>query len=58
MSHERPGLEAKLISSVFAKVKNTLDHVMAERTEQGIGVVKSKDYITEEQENCCGKRDF
>ena len=55
---ERPDLEAKLISSAFAKVKNTLDHVVAKRTEQGLGIVKSKDYITEEQEKLLWEKGF
>ena len=50
VEHQRLDLEVKLISSAFAKVKNTLNHIMAERNEQGLGMVKSKDCITEEQE--------
>ena len=55
---ERTDLQAKLISSAFAKVKNRLDCVMAERTEQGLGVVKSKDYVTEEQEKLLWEKGF
>ena len=55
---ERLDLNTKLISSAFAKVKNTLDAVVAKCAEKGLGVVKSKDFITEEQEELLWQKGF
>ena len=58
VERECQDFEAKLISSAFAKVKNMLDRVTAECAEQGLGVVKSKDYITEGQEKLLWEKGF
>lgn len=40
----------RFITDYFPRIKNKLDGLMKERTEQGLGLVRSKDIITEEHE--------
>lgn len=40
----------RLTSMAYPKVRNTLNCIMAEQAEKGLGVQKERDYVTEEQE--------
>ena len=44
------GFTERLVSDAFVEVKNTLDNMMKERTAQGIGIAKERDYISAEHE--------
>ena len=50
------GFEDKLMSTAFREIRNTLDHVMKERTQEGIVGNEERDVITDEHEDILWKK--